>query len=27
VAQVAVLSQMNTKHISRVWTERKIVEY
>ena len=26
VAQVAVCSQMNTKHINTVWAERTIVE-
>jgi len=26
VAQVAVCSQTNTKHINTVWTERTIVE-
>jgi len=26
VAQVAVCSQINTKHVSTVWAERKIVE-
>jgi len=26
VAQVAVCSQINTKHINTVWTERTIVE-
>jgi hypothetical protein len=26
VAQVAVYSQINTKHINTVWTERTIVE-
>ena len=26
VAQVAVCSQINTKHISRVWAERTIVD-
>jgi hypothetical protein len=26
VAQVAVCSEINTKHINTVWTERKIVE-
>jgi hypothetical protein len=27
VAQVALCSKINTKHISTVWTERKILEY
>jgi len=27
VAQVAVCSQMNTKHINTVWAERTVVEY
>jgi len=27
VAQVAVCSQINTKHINTVWAERKVVEY
>jgi len=26
VAQFAVCSQINTKHINRVWTERTVVE-
>jgi len=26
-AQVAVCSQINTKHINTVWAERTIVEY
>jgi len=26
VAQVAVCSQINTKHINRVWAERTVVE-
>jgi hypothetical protein len=26
VAQVALCSQINTKHINAVWAERKIVE-
>jgi hypothetical protein len=26
VAQVAVCSQINTKHINTVWAQRKIVE-
>jgi len=26
VAQVAVCSQINTKHINTVWTERTVVE-
>jgi len=26
VAQVAVCSQINTKHINTVWAERKVVE-
>jgi len=26
VAQVAVCSQMNTKHINTVWSERTVVE-
>ena len=26
VAQVAVCSQMNTKHINTVWAERTVVE-
>jgi len=26
-AQVAVRSQINTKHISTVWAERTVVEY
>jgi hypothetical protein len=26
VAQVAVCSQINTKHINKVWAERTIVE-
>jgi len=26
MAQVAVCSQINTKHINTVWAERKIVE-
>ena len=27
VAQFAVCSQINTKHINTAWAERKIVEY
>jgi len=27
VAQVAVCSQINTKHIKTVWAERTVVEY
>ena len=27
VAQVAVCSQINTKHINTVWAERTVVEY
>jgi len=27
VAQVAVCSEINTKHINTVWAERTIVEY
>jgi len=27
VAQVAVCSEINTKHINTVWAERRIVEY
>ena len=27
VAQVAVCSQINTKHINTVWEERTIIEY
>ena len=27
VAQVAVCSQINTKHVNTVWAERTIVEY
>jgi len=27
VAQVAVCSQKNTKHVNTVWTERTVLEY
>jgi len=27
VTQVAVCSQINTKHINKVWTERTIVKF
>jgi hypothetical protein len=27
VAQVAVCSEINTKHINTVWAERTVVEY
>jgi hypothetical protein len=27
VAQVAVCSQINTKHMNAVWAERTVVEY
>ena len=27
VAQVAVFSQINTKHINTVWAERTVVEF